>query len=42
MGVGLDPRVTSPQELVEAKVTRGDNGRRGVEKLEFWGDVIYG
>ena len=24
-----------------AKVMWGDNGREGVEKLEFWGDVIY-
>ena len=42
MGGGVDPRVTSPQGVVEAKVTWGDKGREGVEKFEFWGDVIYG
>ena len=42
LGEGVDPGVTSPQRAVEAKVTWGDKGREGVEKLKFWGDVIYG
>ena len=38
----LNPGVTSPQGVDEAKVTWGDKGREGVEKLEFLGDIIYG
>ena len=37
----LNPGVTSPQGVDEAKVTWGDKGREGVEKMEFWGDIIF-
>ena len=36
----LKSGVTSPQGVVEAKVTWGDKGREGVKKSEIWGDVI--
>ena len=41
-GVGgrVHPRVTSPQGVVEVRVTWGDKGRE--VEMEFWGDVIYG
>ena len=32
----------SPGRVKAPKVIKGDKGREGVKKSEFWGDVIYG
>ena len=36
-GGDVDPRVTSPQGVVEAKVTWGDKGREGGQKIGILG-----